>query len=194
MLYRITTVCILWTMSVSLALCAAAVFADPPPTADKSSDAQKPVAKDETSEKEILLTVTEARAQARLLHETYEATLRALHRRYFRDDGKLPVPSRVLDEVFSDLSYRSNVKARWLAVNAQAMSLDHEPKDEFEKQAVRRLSSGKDEFEAVENGIYRRAGSIALFTSCIKCHAPAPMRQDVHRVAGLIISMPVKED
>jgi hypothetical protein len=147
---------------------------------------------DEAKEEEARPTVTEARAQARLLHETYEATLQALHRRYFRDDGKAPIPSRVLDEVFSDLSFRSKIKARWIAVNAQAMSIEHEPRDDFEKEAARRLTKGNEEFERVKDGVYRRAGSIPLFSSCIKCHAPPPMRPEVSRVAGLVISIPVK--
>lgn len=138
-------------------------------------------------------TVAEARARARMLHQTYEATLQALHRRYFRDDGKLPVPSKVLDEVFSNLEYRSDVKARWIAVNAQAMTLDHEPKDDFEREAARQLVKN-EEFERVEDGVYRHAGAITLFASCIKCHAPPPMRPDVHRVAGLVISLPVASD
>lgn len=140
------------------------------------------------------LSVAAARQQARLLHETYESTLQALHRRYFKDDGRMPVPSRVLDEVFADLSLRTNIKARWMAVNAQVMTLGHEPQDDFEKQAARELAKGQDEFERVEKGVYRHAGSISLFASCLKCHAPAPMNPTVHRVAALVINVPVKQD
>lgn len=147
----------------------------------------------ETEAEKTLMNVEGARSQAKLLHETYEAILQAMHRRYFKDDARLPIPSRVLDEVFSDVERASNISARWIAVNAQAMSLDHEPKDPFETQAARHLASGKEEFELVEKGIYRRAGAITLFASCLKCHAPAPMRQDALRVAGLVISMPVKD-
>ncbi len=139
-------------------------------------------------------SVDAARQQARLLHETYESTLQALHRRYFKDDGRMPVPSRVMDEVFADLSVRSNIKARWMAVNAQVMTLGHEPQDDFEKQAARQLAQGQTEFERVEKGVYRHAGSITLFASCLKCHAPAPMNPTVHRVAALVINVPVIQD
>ena len=145
----------------------------------------------EGKQPETRLTVAEARMQARLLHETYVATLQAMHRRYFRDDAKQPVPSRVMEEVFADISVRFNVKARWFAVNAQVMTLEHEPRDEFEREAGRRFVAGQEEHEQVENGVYRRAGAIALFSSCVKCHAPAPMRPDVARYAGLTISVPV---
>jgi hypothetical protein len=153
------------------------------------SQEPEPVVQDKPS-----LTIEEARARAVLLHEAYTGTLRAMHRHYFRDDGKQPVPSRVLEEVFSDVARRWDVEARWIAVNAQVMSLGHEPKDDFEKQAARQLAAGKEHFEQVEEGVYRRAGAIALFSSCLKCHAPAPMRPDAYRVAGLVIRVPLRGD
>ena len=126
----------------ALSLFAGGSLAELPTSDDKSSGNRSSAAKEDGAEEDALLTVAEARSQARLLHETYESTLRAMHRRYFRDDGKLPVPSRVLDEVFSDLANRSDVKTRWLAVNAQAMSVEHEPKDDFEKQAAIAIRGG----------------------------------------------------
>lgn len=134
----------------------------------------------------------EARRQAELLHEVYSSTLQIMHRRYFRPDQKTTVPSKALDDVFYRVSLRSKVKARWIAVNARAMSIDHTPKDAFEKQAARRFVAGDSSHETVENGLYRRAGRITLFGSCINCHAHAPMNQNVRRYAGLVISIPVK--
>lgn len=140
------------------------------------------------------VSLAEARERARLLHDVYDGTLQTVHSRYFRDnDSGLTVPSRALEDVFSRVARRQHVSARWIAVNAQAMSLDHEPKDTFEKNAARALASGKQEFEVVESGRYRRAAPIALFASCLKCHAPPPMRPTGNRVAGLIISMAVDE-
>ena len=140
------------------------------------------------------VSLAEARRQAELLHEVYSSTLQVMHRRYFRPDKKTTVPSKSLDDVFYRVSLRSKVKARWIAVNARAMSIDHTPKDAFEKQAARRFIAGDSSHETVENGLYRRAASITLFGSCINCHAPAPMSQNVRRFAGLVISIPVKPD
>ena len=140
------------------------------------------------------VSLAEARRQAELLHEVYSSTLQIMHRRYFRPDSKTTIPSKALDDVFYRVSLRSKVKARWIAVNARAMSIDHTPKADFEKKAARRFIAGDSSYETVENGIYRRAGPITLFGSCINCHAPAPMNQDVRRFAGLVISMPVKPE
>lgn len=186
-------VCIALT-AVVLGLAVAGFSADRLAGAEKTP-AQRP---QETAEdrdpNEALPTLDEARMRAALLHDAYESTLRALHRHYFRDDGKQPVPSRVLEDVFLDVARRSKTQARWIAVNAQVMSLGHEPQDDFEKQAARQLAAGKDYVERAENGVYRRAGGIVLFASCLKCHAPAPMRADGHRVAGLVISVPMKKE
>ncbi len=139
-----------------------------------------------------VVSVSEARERAKMLHDIYEATLRTIHSRYFKENAGVPIPSRAMEDVFARVTRRSKVTARWIAVNTQAMSLEHEPEDAFEKDAVRILSSGSQEFERVENGVYRRAAPIALFDSCLKCHAPPPIRVTNARYAGLIIGMPVK--
>lgn len=162
------------------------------PSADTSptSTSGRPVKRDDGPR----FTVAEARLQASVLQDVYISTLLAMHRRYFKDDARQPIPSRVMEDVFRDVGYRTKVKARWLAVNAQAMSLEHEPQDEFERQAARQIATGKDDIELVEEGVYRRATSISLASSCLKCHAPAPMRPEVARYAALVISVPVKSD
>lgn len=69
----------------------------------------------------------------------FESTLYSMHRNYFKPDKQMPIPSRALEGVFYSVSRRWGVEARWLAVNAQAMSLDHKPKDQFERAAVKSL-------------------------------------------------------
>ncbi len=73
------------------------------------------------------------------------------------------------------------------------MNIEHNPRDEFEKKAVKALTSGKNEFEAVERGSYRYVGAITLSNECLKCHLPRRTSTD-DRSAGLVISMPVKQD
>jgi hypothetical protein len=137
-------------------------------------------------------TTAEARGQARLLHEAMHATLHFVHRAYYREDEGLPIPAATLDKVFASLADGEGVALRWLAVNAQAMSTDHEPQNEFEKQAAAALAGGKPEYEAVEGGIYRRAATIALTSDCLKCHLPNRKSTEA-RLAGLVIAMPVDD-
>jgi len=138
-------------------------------------------------------TVEEARARARLLHETFHVTLRVVHRQYYREDEGLLIPSATLKTVFKELEDRWNVKARWLAVNAQAMDIDHSPQDEFEKNAAKALTEGKKEYETVQDGVYRHVGLIVLSSECLKCHLPTRTSTE-DRAAGLVIAMPVKQE
>ena len=74
------------------------------------------------------------------------------------------------------------------------MSIQHEPKTEFDRKAVAALSAGKESFEVVENGVYQRVGVIPLGSSCVGCHDRhfgSPVR--AKRVAGLVIAIPMTE-
>ncbi|MFO0966570.1 MAG: DUF3365 domain-containing protein [Gemmataceae bacterium] len=137
------------------------------------------------------IPVAEARERARLMHKIYANTLEALHRHYFRGDRAV-LPARALEDVFADVDEQAKIKTRWIAVNTQAMSVHHEPKTDFEKQAAAALAGGKTEFDRVEDGYYRRAGVIPLSGSCLACHTrffSTPPKTP--RFAGLVISIPV---
>ncbi len=139
------------------------------------------------------VSVAAARERAELMHRIYAATLDVMHDRYFHNNRAV-VPARAMEDVFAEMERQSRVEARWISVNTRAMSLDHEPRTEFEKAAAEKLGSGQDEYEIVENGYYRRAGAIPLGGGCISCHAgffKTPPKSP--RFAGLIISMPVIE-
>jgi hypothetical protein len=72
------------------------------------------------------------------------------------------------------------------------MSIGHEPKSEFEKQAATEIAAGKDVFDIVEGGYYRRAGAIPLSSGCINCHVGFfKDASKTPKFAGLIISVPV---
>ena len=137
------------------------------------------------------LTVDEARGRAELLHETFHATLQFVHSEYYRPNERLPLPATTLQRVFDELADSHQVKLRWLAVSARAMNVEHEPQDEFEKQSVATLKTGKTEWESVEQGVYRRAAAITLSSECLKCHLPGrTSTQD--RAAALVISIPLQ--
>jgi hypothetical protein len=137
-------------------------------------------------------TVAEARGRARLLHETIHGALQVMHRDFFREDEKLAIPSRSLEDVFRELTRSYGVEVRWLAVNTEAMNVDHKARTEFEKNAVRELASGKEEYEASDDEVYRHAGVIRLSSQCLKCHVPN-RTSTRDRAAGLVITMPLLE-
>jgi hypothetical protein len=73
------------------------------------------------------------------------------------------------------------------------MNIDHEPKSEFEKEVVRAIKSGKQEFESVESNRYRFAGRIRLSATCLSCHASRRTSND-DRSAALVITMPLMKE
>ena len=158
------------------------------PKADTADSSEKA---DEAADK---FTVPEARRQTKLLHDTYIATLHTVHRSYFDKDEREIIPARAMKEVFRQIDAETGGKTRWIAVNTPAMNIDHNPQEGFEKDAARELKQGKHEFERVEDGIFLRAGAVSLFASCTKCHLSGLRpQQKVRSLAGLIISMPVKQ-
>lgn len=138
--------------------------------------------------------VAVARERAQLMHNIYAATLDVLHHRYFHDSRAM-VPARAMEDIFAEMARQSQVEARWIAVNTRAMSLSHEPKSDFEQTAAKEIADGKEDYESVENGYYRRAGAIPLASGCVNCHSGFfKQPSKTPRFAALVISVPVKED
>jgi hypothetical protein len=138
------------------------------------------------------LSLEKARERAELMHEIYSASLDAMHERYFHGD-KAVVPARAMEDVFRDIEDRTHSQARWISASFTAMSLDHEPKSEFEKLAAKRLAKGTAVVETIEAGYYRRAGGIPLTSGCISCHSGMfGGRSPAKRFAGLVISIPIE--
>ncbi len=165
--------------------------AEPPSDAAKESDRAIAPAEAMASHKPVSLTI--ARDRAKWMHQVYATTLEVMHEHYF-DKNKAVLPARAMEDIFAELSRQSNVKARWIAVNTKPMSIRHEPKSEFEKEAAKAIAAGKEEFEQIEDGRYYRAAPIPLADDCVSCHtgffSAAPKTP---RFAGLVISVPVSE-
>ncbi len=134
-------------------------------------------------------SVAEARQRARLLHGMIHDTLQVVHARYFREGERLAIPAAALKDVFQEVEGRDGVRLRWLVVDGQAMNVDHEPQDEFERAAAEALKAGADGHEAAGDGEYRFAGPITLKAECLKCHLPS-RSSNKPRTAGLLISIP----
>jgi hypothetical protein len=173
---------------VTCGLCSSLTLLAQPP----AKEAPRPEAKTAPQPR---VTVSEARAQAKLMYEIYSNTLIVTHHYYFRKEGTT-LPSRAMEDVFEQIEKDSKIQAKWIAVNTPAMSVNHEPETSFEKKAVEELTAGKKEYERVEDGYYRRAGVIPLGVGCVGCHTKlfnAGAGAKTPKFAGLVISIPVKE-
>jgi hypothetical protein len=137
------------------------------------------------------IPAAEARRQAELLHEAFHATLQTIHHQYYRNDQGMTVPAVTMKSVFRELEERRKIEIRWLAVNAQAMNIDHQPKTDFEKDAAKALSAGAEQFEVVDGNVYRHVGAILLQSECLKCDLPN-RTSNKSRLAALLISIPLQ--
>lgn len=173
------SLCARWslTAALSLGLSAPWVFSDETPGSARSRQ----------------VPVTEARRQAEVLHSVMHATLQRVHHRYYREDEGLPIPAAVLSEVFDDIAEEEQVQLRWLVVEGQPMNTDHNPQDQFERDAVAALKAGKSAHEEIAVETYRRAAPITLSNHCLKCHVP-DRKSTEDRTAGLIITIPLQSN
>lgn len=136
--------------------------------------------------------VVAARERAALAQVIYASMMEVLHRHYFRR-GQAVLPARAMEDVFADVAEQTKVEGSWIAVNTKAMSIHHEPKTDFEKQAAAAIAAGEEKFEAVEKDVYRSARPIPLGEGCVNCHTGmfrGPAKTP--RMAGLIVTVPLK--
>jgi len=189
-----------WTVSCSTiafasVLCVAfGSFAGPPRGSKAAFSTKSKADSTEKSADKKRVSVKVARERAKLLHNIYSATLDVIHHRYFRAE-KSNIPARVMEDVFSEIARRENIKANWIAVNTRAMSIDHQPQDDFEKQAAKVIAAGKRDYERVEQGVYRRAEGISLMNrGCLGCHLRFGATGKAKRFAGLVITIPVTKE
>lgn len=188
-------------LAVNLSVAAGAIFfvalalcAEPAGEAANKSGESEAADTANAAAEDVRVPVAVARERAELMHRIYAATLEVLHHRYFHD-SRATVPARAMEDVFAEMARQSRVEANWISVNTRAMSLSHEPKSDFEKAAAKEIADGKEEYELVQDGYYRRAGAIPLASGCVNCHAgffKAPPKSP--RFAALVISVPVKEE
>ena len=181
-----------WTLAIAAALVLAGFWASPDGHSDEPPDDVKPTADPAHPQQQgagVPLEV--ARDRAKLLSDVYMSTLDVIHHKYFHRERAI-VPARAMEDVFADMKRQSKIDARWIAVSLKPMSINHEPKTEFEKRAVREIKSGKREFELVDAGYYRRATAIPLTGGCASCHEGLFSQSTKKLFAGLVISVPIE--
>jgi hypothetical protein len=147
--------------------------------------------KQDAADKLPRVSLEVARDRAQLMHDIYSATLETMHRRYFHGDRAV-IPARAMQDVFKTIERDNHSQAHWISASLAPMSIDHEPKTDFEKHAAGKLAKGEEMVETIEEGYYRRAGSIPLTSGCVGCHGGLfAGTSSTRKFAGLIISIPV---
>lgn len=191
-LTRITVAFIAMALAGVLAV-SISLPAQPPESRNESTTNGESNVK-EKSDEEKRVSVEVARERAKLTHNICSAMLDVIHHRYFRHE-RSTVPSVAMEDAFPRIAAQENISARWITVNAKIMNVDHEPQNDFEKQAAKVIAAGKGEYELVEDGIYRRAEGISLMNKgCLDCHLGFGPSGRIDRFAGLVITIPVTND
>lgn len=147
---------------------------------------------DDLGEPRAILSKGEARERAELLHEVIHELLLAVHKNYYREDEGLLLPATTMRGVFERLAERRKVQLRWLAVDAEAMNVEHRPHDEFERAAVTALKSGRTAYEESSSAQFQYAGAIPLTSECLKCHVPR-RTSTRDRTAAIVITFPLQQ-
>lgn len=131
----------------------------------------------------------ESRERAEMLHEIVNHTLLAVHDNYYREDEGIIIPATTLRRVFDRFKEGRNIELRWLAVDAEPMNVEHTPRTDFEREAVKVLKSGQAAYDEFTADQYRYAGPIRLTSDCLKCHVPNRTSTRT-RLAALVVTMP----
>jgi hypothetical protein len=117
------------------------------------------------------MSLKEARRAIALLDRNYQSALRQIHRRFPVGNGQPVVAAVVVRDMQREVGSGGVLSSRFLAVGTKAMNPDHEPRDDFERQAVQELKRGARWVEALESGKLRVATVTPLGGGCFPCHS-----------------------
>ena len=147
-----------------LAVCTAVAGA--PKTTAKKSPRQKPA---KQAVQARAYTPEEAKRAVALLDDAYNLILHETHETYPTKPGR-PVAASLVRELQETMTAKGWPASRFLAVNAILMNPKHRPKDDWERQAVAEMKSGKTVVEHEKPGEYRATTMVSLRGGCTSCH------------------------
>ncbi len=119
-------------------------------------------------------TVTQAREIVKMLDDLYKTFIVLITEEYVNDPSVLPAAT-LSKRVFEVMSKKGWHKARLLDATGTPFNPDNNPKDEFERDAIKAMVSGKSYFERIEKiegKDYLRAATIVpvVIKGCTICH------------------------
>lgn len=114
------------------------------------------------------------RKQVRMLDDVYKTTVVLITEKYVQKPDDFSAGSAAT-ALFAAMKAKGHHEVRLLDATGQPYDDDNLPKDDFEKEAVRALKSGKATFERVEerkDGRYLRSATSVpvVLKKCAMCH------------------------
>ncbi len=135
----------------------------------------------------------QAREKVRMLDDLYKTFIVLITGEYVNNPSVLPAAT-LSKRVFGVMSKKGWHKARLLDATGTPFNPDNNPKDEFERDAIKALISGRTYFERVEKikgRDYLRAATAvhAVMQGCIICH---PSKKIGDFLGAISYSIPLK--
>ncbi len=137
--------------------------------------------------------LNEARETVRMLDDLYKTFIVLITGEYV-DNPSVLAAATLSKRVFAVMDKKGWHKARLLDATGNPFNPDNNPKDEFERDAIKALISGKSYFERVEKvggkEYLRAATSVsAVMVGCISCH---PDRKIGDLLGAISYSIPME--
>ena len=137
--------------------------------------------------------LNQAREKVRMLDDLYKTFIVLITGEYVKNPSVLAAAT-LSKRVFRVMSKKGWHKARLLDATGNPFNPDNNPKDKFERDAIKALISGKSYFERVEKigdkDYLRAATSVsAVMVGCISCH---PDRKIGDLLGAISYSIPLK--
>ena len=119
-------------------------------------------------------TIERARKTVQMLDDLYKTFIVLITQEYVKDPSVLPA-AVLSKKVFETMEKKGWHQARLLDATGKPFNTDNSPKDDFEKDAIKAIVSGKSYFERVEKiegKNYLRVATIVpvVIEGCTICH------------------------
>lgn len=138
--------------------------------------------------------IEQARMTAKMLDDLYKTFIVLITEEYVKDPSILPAAT-ISKRVFETMAKKGWHQAKLLDATGKPFNNDNRPDDDFEKDAVKALSSGQSYFEraeTVEGTKYLRAATEVpvVIKGCILCHKDKKMGE---LLGAISYKIPLKE-
>ncbi len=148
----------------------------------------------ELHESVMNLELEHARKTVRMLDDLYKTYIVLITQEYVDDPSVLPAAT-LSKRVFKSMTKKGWYKTRLLDATGTPFNPENNPRDEFERDAIKAMIAGKTYFEKIEKiegkDHLRAVTSVhAIMKGCISCH---PDRKFGDLLGGIAYSIPLEE-
>ncbi len=140
--------------------------------------------------------VERARETVRMLDDIYKTTVVLITDVYVEDEDSFPA-GKVAKALFRAVEKKGWPKSRLIDVSGEPYNDNNIAKDDFEKQAIKKLKQGKASFDKVEKTdggrVLRAATAVPIVSKkCILCHENYKTIAEGAAVGALIYTVKIK--